>query len=446
METPVEFDEATQEGGALRTLPKDWHITDSLSAQCTVNPIYMVPGERVRIPVSVKNGYERPLDLRLHLAGLSRDWFTLPVEARRIEPRALLAMYVILHPPAQVDHEIMEAMLRLSDHSAPDAALTLPLKIVFKRQVNLAGSIQPAKVRYGEAAYFEIQNHTLGATTVHLEGHAETPGLRVSLEHPQIDLLPGQTVTIPVRFEAEYKPLLRAVEHRFAVTAAHENRAPLDFPGKLRVNPRIPGFIALPAMGMLLAGIFLALFLLLDGDSFLAGFTGDETSIPATSTPTETPTTDEEEDDAETEVLVPEMTDEEDDAAEEADDISDEASATPTSTASSTPQPTATTTNTSIPPTPTRTSTPTIEPTVRSSDEGILLVEPATESGDDDPRPAGCDVPIPDGWEPYTVRSGDLTFRLAVDTGTTVNEIARVNCLADPRVLAVGQVLLLPTR
>jgi hypothetical protein len=62
----------------------------------------------------------------------------------------------------------------------------------------------------------------------------------------------------------------------------------------------------------------------------------------------------------------------------------------------------------------------------------------------DDPRPPGCAVAIPDGWKPYTVQSGDRVFRLAVMYGTTVDEVARVNCLVDARLLQVGQVLLLP--
>jgi LysM repeat protein len=62
----------------------------------------------------------------------------------------------------------------------------------------------------------------------------------------------------------------------------------------------------------------------------------------------------------------------------------------------------------------------------------------------DDPRSAGCAAAIPDGWKPYTVQAGDRVFRLAMNAGTTIEEVASVNCLADPRILQIGQVLLLP--
>lgn len=55
---------------------------------------------------------------------------------------------------------------------------------------------------------------------------------------------------------------------------------------------------------------------------------------------------------------------------------------------------------------------------------------------------AGCQVR--DEWPTYTVRAGDTLYSIARRAGSTVPEVAQANCLADPRRLAVGQVLHLP--
>ena len=55
-----------------------------------------------------------------------------------------------------------------------------------------------------------------------------------------------------------------------------------------------------------------------------------------------------------------------------------------------------------------------------------------------------CVVMRPDRWVRYTVRIGDILSALAVETNSTVEELARVNCLKDTRLLVVGQRLYLP--
>jgi hypothetical protein len=42
------------------------------------------------------------------------------------------------------------------------------------------------------------------------------------------------------------------------------------------------------------------------------------------------------------------------------------------------------------------------------------------------------------------VRVGDNLFRLALNRGTTIDDIVRVNCLSGPGFLVVGDTLLLP--
>ena len=59
------------------------------------------------------------------------------------------------------------------------------------------------------------------------------------------------------------------------------------------------------------------------------------------------------------------------------------------------------------------------------------------------PTPTPC-VPSPlAGWVPYTVRSGDTLFGLAVTRGTTTEEVMRANCLTSSSIIE-GDLLYLP--
>jgi spore germination protein len=60
------------------------------------------------------------------------------------------------------------------------------------------------------------------------------------------------------------------------------------------------------------------------------------------------------------------------------------------------------------------------------------------------PQVGNCAAPVPPGWKSYTVKGGETVFRLATRYGTTVDDVLRVNCLADPRLLQKGQTILLP--
>lgn len=60
------------------------------------------------------------------------------------------------------------------------------------------------------------------------------------------------------------------------------------------------------------------------------------------------------------------------------------------------------------------------------------------------PAPFGCIAVQPDGWVEYEVRSGDTLSALAINTGTTLDELQRINCITDPRSLRVEQEIFLP--
>jgi LysM repeat protein len=65
----------------------------------------------------------------------------------------------------------------------------------------------------------------------------------------------------------------------------------------------------------------------------------------------------------------------------------------------------------------------------------------------DTPVPATTAAPTcgpPANWVPYQVQPGDTLFRLALNTGTTVEAIMQANCLTSATVIFAGQNLFLP--
>lgn len=102
---------------------------------------------------------------------------------------------------------------------------------------------------------------------------------------------------------------------------------------------------------------------------------------------------------------------------------------------------TASPTPTSLPPThtftpeftSTRTSTPTITLTFTPS-----LTYTITQT----PTATAC--PVPEGWEPYTVKAKDTLKTLAKKRKTTVDAILKGNCLDSSKV-TVGMILYLPS-
>ncbi len=128
---------------------------------------------------------------------------------------------------------------------------------------------------------------------------------------------------------------------------------------------------------------------------------------------------------------------------------------TPTLTATPTGTPTVTPTSTT---TPTASSTPSSTPSPSSTPTETTIALPSTNT----PRPSstpvptlthtalptnaitGCTVPIPAGWVIHRIQAGDTLSSLAVRGSTTVNEIMRVNCLTDARLLVIGQQVYVP--
>lgn len=55
-----------------------------------------------------------------------------------------------------------------------------------------------------------------------------------------------------------------------------------------------------------------------------------------------------------------------------------------------------------------------------------------------------CATTLPDGWYSYTVRPGDTLSGIALRAQTTVEELIRVNCVDNPRLLVVNTIIFVP--
>ncbi|MFN8447467.1 MAG: LysM peptidoglycan-binding domain-containing protein [Anaerolineae bacterium] len=116
----------------------------------------------------------------------------------------------------------------------------------------------------------------------------------------------------------------------------------------------------------------------------------------------------------------------------------------------STPLPSLTPSRTLLPPptfepptlTPLPSATPTVTPTasvdLSVSIPGLNGLETATPTG-----AAACE-PRKDWKLTYTVQANDALARIAERYGTYVSTLAEANCLADPNVISIGQVLRVP--
>lgn len=58
------------------------------------------------------------------------------------------------------------------------------------------------------------------------------------------------------------------------------------------------------------------------------------------------------------------------------------------------------------------------------------------------PTPKRC--PTPSGWATYTIQRGDTLFKIAQFTDSSINELAQANCIEDPSVIEVDQVIYVP--
>ena len=104
---------------------------------------------------------------------------------------------------------------------------------------------------------------------------------------------------------------------------------------------------------------------------------------------------------------------------------------------------------TTTPPTPTARATPATAIPTRGAPTLFASITPLPGSGGATNigvptliPPNNC--PPPTGWVQYVVQNGDSLAGLADATGSTMQQLATANCIADPDTLYIGQVLYLP--
>jgi LysM repeat protein len=89
-------------------------------------------------------------------------------------------------------------------------------------------------------------------------------------------------------------------------------------------------------------------------------------------------------------------------------------------------------------PSPSATTAPTAPPTSSPQPSPTSTTAPPTAT----PRPTA--TPAPTGTRQYKVKSGDTLSGIAVAFGTTVKVLKQLNDITDPRLIRVGQVLIVP--
>ncbi len=245
-----EFDPNTQ--------PKSWAYQANLGAQVTLNPVKAVPGERVRVPLSVRNANEFPIEVRVMLTGLPMGWEVLsapllPLKANEIT----LTDLVIQTQPGQTE-AVIDAMVHLKDMTMQGVSTQAPLQFALRRDADLVGWLEPDQTVDGEPAYLHLQNHTRSAVTVFLNGGSDSDNLRLRLAETRLDVPPGQAVRVAVQFGVSQRPLLRAGQRNFWISAQQGTRAPLDYTSTVKIQPRLR---VIPLLAVLLIGIISAVVL-----------------------------------------------------------------------------------------------------------------------------------------------------------------------------------------
>ncbi|MBL8166097.1 MAG: LysM peptidoglycan-binding domain-containing protein [Anaerolineae bacterium] len=233
------------------TRRKDWRDEGRLSAQLGLSSVNFVPGERISLPVSLRNEYTHELELLVALAGLPGDWLIDDLPLITLAPGETRALDLVIQTRAFSGPERLEGMLRFYDRATPQITITLPLRMFLKRAPDLTGVFEPTLVREGEALFLRLQNHTLSPMTVTLSVSEQPAGLRVLLPMPRVDLAPNQRTAVPVQVDVRARSLFARRAYRFGIAGQQGTRAPLDFPGEVLANALIPPLVALLLIGVL---------------------------------------------------------------------------------------------------------------------------------------------------------------------------------------------------
>jgi hypothetical protein len=218
------------------TQPKNWMYTGKLSAQLAFNPVNLAPGERVYVPIAVRNEYSHSVELHVTVAGVPQEWITLSAPRLTLAPNEINTLDLIIQTPSSVTQPTINAVIRLSDVITPNIALNVPLSIVIKRAPDLVGWLDPAEINDPGPTYLYLQNHTQALLRVFVAGHCSTEGIHVVTNADWVDIPPGQVAKVPISVDIRQRPRLRGTQCQFWVTAQQGTRAPLAYAGVVRVR------------------------------------------------------------------------------------------------------------------------------------------------------------------------------------------------------------------
>ncbi|GAB4575215.1 MAG: hypothetical protein Kow0077_25630 [Anaerolineae bacterium] len=226
--------------GALSTLPRYWQHSGHLSAQLLINPVNCVAGERVRLPLAVRNNGGDPLAVAVHVSGVPQLWLVSPSDPITVAGAKIMLTDLVLEIPEDAGATALEASVELSCPDDPGVQLVLPLALLLKQEPNLVGQILPVEADSDtQSVVLQLQNCTRAGLDVFVAGHSTTPALDVVPAQLQLRLPPGQIARIPLQFHVHERPMWQGITYQYAVSAFHEGRAPLDFVGSVTIQPRL---------------------------------------------------------------------------------------------------------------------------------------------------------------------------------------------------------------
>jgi len=232
---PVDDDMLAQ----IHPVTDGWQHSRSLSAQLNLNPLRIAAGERVRVPISVKNHHDKPLHIRLITASITQSWLELPTNQIEVAPGETRSIDFIVHTPATISDKTADILIRLTDGKKTADSLALKQQIIFETAPDITGYLQPLETRNAEMRHLCLQNHTQRNLGLFITYQLDTDDIFLTPAQPQLDLPAGQFISIPLPVELRRRPLFFPAHHAFSMVVLYNSHAPLDFPGTLVVSPRI---------------------------------------------------------------------------------------------------------------------------------------------------------------------------------------------------------------
>ncbi len=229
-------------GAALfSTLPKDWQYTGLFGIQLPLPVISLVAGERVRVPISLRNGYAEELRLHVAVEGVPQEWVLGPESLLTLAAGEIQTIDLVLQTqPSPAPEQVRELHIRFMDRSAPQVMAAATLTLSFKDEPNLVGRLEPLEAAETHPVHLLLQNHTQAATEIFITARTtDRERLLATPQQAQLRLPPGGSVQVGVTFQVLRRPWLRSVTCDYCLTVTHSHRAPLDYPGRVRLRPRL---------------------------------------------------------------------------------------------------------------------------------------------------------------------------------------------------------------